>query len=61
MAIVTVKEQGGSFFIYNEKGNVTGTVHGGTCIGHTGSTVSIKRSSGVHIYDEKGNQTRVIF
>ena len=56
MAIALVKEKGGSFYAYDEKGRqlfAKGTL-ASTLVGYTSSTVSIKKGGFIYIYDEKG-------
>ena len=63
MAISVAIQRGSWVYIYDENGNITGTVDSGTntgllgngLIGFSSSSVSIKRGEMVYVYDAKGN------
>ena len=55
MAIATVVQRGASFSAINDKGSVLFTITGGTLVGYTSGSVSIRRGSSVTTYNEKGS------
>jgi len=60
MAIITAVQRGPSIHVIGENGNVLFAVTGGTLVGYTSNSVSIKRGISVTTYNEKGSAISTI-
>lgn len=56
MAISSAVQSGSVAYVSDEKGMRIATIplSGGTLVGFTGSTVSVRQGSSIYIYNEKG-------
>ena len=55
MAIGTVKQNGKTIYVYDERGHLKFT-QSGELVGYTGGTVSIRRGGSIiYVYDDSGH------
>ncbi|MBE6458118.1 MAG: hypothetical protein E7011_04935 [Alphaproteobacteria bacterium] len=55
MAIGTVKQNGNTIYVYDERGHLKFT-QSGELVGYTGGTVSIRRGGSIiYVYDDSGH------